>query len=166
VVSVTLPTLTPKLGLVMAHLGISFEPPNTDQNEEHARYDCMQLVRDGRLNGANLLSLRDAGAEWSTIRDEATADVPPPSPNGCLHPADRAGVAPWHRTLRQVKGITDPKALRELSTALQSYAQELRLCAQEARNRSTALRHHAEIVRRTGSATRSRSDQAALRLGY
>ena len=143
----------------MAHLGVSFEPPSTDQYqyEEHARYDCMQLVRDGRLNGANLLSLRDAGAEWSTIRDEATTGRSSHPHPMAASTRPTAQVSPQGRTCRLMKGMTDPKALRELSTALQSHAQELRLSALEARNRSIALRHHAEKVRRTGSAALSRS---------
>ena len=116
----------------MAHLGVSFEPPSTDQYEEHARYDCMQLVRDGRLNGANLLSLRDAGAEWSTIRDEATADVPPPSPNGCLNTADCTGVAPGQNMSPYERHDRPQGAARTL-------------------NRTSVSRSGAEIVRPRGA---------------
>jgi hypothetical protein len=151
----------------MAHLGISFEPPSTDQYEEQARYDCIQLVRDGRLDGASLLSQRDGGIEWSTIRDEATPGrSSDPDPTAAGYARLNRQVLPHGRTHRHMGGMTDPKALRELSTALQSHAQELRWSAQEARNRSIALRHYAEKVRRTGFAARSRSDQATLRLGY
>jgi hypothetical protein len=131
----------------MAHLGVSFEPPSTDQHEEHARYDCMQLVQNGCLNGAYLLSLRDVGAEWSTIRDQATTE----------HSSHPHPIAAFTRLIAAGFGMTDTKALRALSTALQSHAQELRLSAQEARNRSIALRDHAETVRHTGSVALSRS---------
>jgi hypothetical protein len=130
----------------MAHLGVSFEPPSTDQYEEHARYDCMQLVQDGCLDGAYLLSLRDVGAEWSTIRDQATTGHSSPRP-----------IAAFTRLIAAGFRMTDTKALRALSTALQSHAQELRSSSQEARNRSIALRDHAETVRRTGSVALSRS---------
>ena len=150
----------------MAHLGTSFEPPGTDQYEEQARYDCMQFVRDGRLDGASVLFRRDAGVEWSIIRDEATAGRSSPHPTGAAFARPITQGSPHGRTRRNMGGMTDPKALRRLSTALQSHAQELRLSAQEARSRSIALRHFAEKVRHTGSAARSRSDQATQRLGH
>ena len=62
--------------MFMAQLGVSFEPPTSNQHEEQARYECMQLVHHGHLDGGRLLSLRDAGVSWSVIRDEAIAKVP------------------------------------------------------------------------------------------
>ena len=68
----------------MAQLGVSFEPPTSDQHEEQARYECTQLVHHGHLDGGHLLSLRDAGVSWSVIRDEAIAEgAYAPSPEGC-----------------------------------------------------------------------------------
>ena len=55
----------------MSHV-FSFEPPATDQYEEQARYECMRLVQDGRLDGPRVLSQRDDGVPWSVIRDMAT----------------------------------------------------------------------------------------------
>jgi hypothetical protein len=163
----TLPTSTPRSGVTVAHLGISFEPPSTDQYEEQARYDCMQLVRDGRLDGPNVLTLRDVGVGWSTIRDEATAGrSSDPHSTAAVFIRLSTQMSPHGRTHRHTGSMTEPEALRQLSTALQSYAQELRWSAQEARRRSIALRDFAEKVRRTGSAARTRSDQATLRLGY
>jgi hypothetical protein len=55
----------------MSHV-FSFEPATTDQYEEQARYECMRLVQDGRLDGPRVLSQRDDGVPWSVIRDMAT----------------------------------------------------------------------------------------------
>jgi hypothetical protein len=165
--SLTLPTSTQNRGLAVAHLGISFEPPSTDQYEEQARYDCMQLVRDGHLGGAVVLARRDAGVEWSDIRDEPSAGRSSrPRPTAADFTRPNTQMPPQGRTRHDTGSMTEPKALRELSTSLQSHAQELRWSAQEARRRSIALRDFAEKVRRTGSAARTRSVQATLRLGY
>lgn len=58
----------------MSHIGFIFGPPLTDQNEEQARYGCMQLVHEGRLDGAHVLSQRGDGVPWSVIRDWAIAN--------------------------------------------------------------------------------------------
>jgi hypothetical protein len=63
----------------MSHV-FSVEPPATDQYEEQARYECMRLVQDGRLDGPRVLSQRDDGVPWSVMRDMAT----PPRPFGGL----------------------------------------------------------------------------------
>ena len=59
---------TPRGVMFMVQLGVSFEPPTSDQHEE--------LVHHGHLDGGHLLSLRDAGVSWSVIRDEAIAKMP------------------------------------------------------------------------------------------
>ena len=71
----------------MSHV-FSFEPPTTDQYEEQARYECMRLVQDGRLDGPRVLSQRDDGVPWSVIRDMAT---PPRRSGGSTGTCDRAG---------------------------------------------------------------------------
>jgi len=46
-------------------------PPSDDQVDEQARFECMQLVREGTLDNWTVFVQREAGVPWSTIRGEA-----------------------------------------------------------------------------------------------
>ena len=45
--------------------------PSHDQVDEQARFECMQLVREGTLDNWTIFVQREAGVPWSTIRGEA-----------------------------------------------------------------------------------------------
>ena len=45
--------------------------PSYDQVDEQARFECMQLVREGTLDNWTVFVQREAGVPWSTIRGEA-----------------------------------------------------------------------------------------------
>ena len=54
----------------MSHIRTLFQPPRIDQEEEQARYECMQLIKEGRLDSEHVLTQRDKGVPWSVIRDQ------------------------------------------------------------------------------------------------
>jgi hypothetical protein len=47
------------------------QPPRNDPVEEHARFECMRLIREGTLDNWTVFRQREAGVPWSKIRDEA-----------------------------------------------------------------------------------------------
>ena len=98
----------------MSHV-FSFEPPTTDQYEEQARYECMRLVQDGRLDGPRVLSQRDDGVPWSVIRDMATPPRRSGGSTGNLRPRrsspDQGGPLcdyPCRSTIRRTGRLVTP----------------------------------------------------------
>ena len=47
------------------------QPPKNDPVEEHARFEVMRLISEGRLDNWTVFRQREAGVPWSKIRDEA-----------------------------------------------------------------------------------------------
>ena len=44
-----------------------FLPPPSDQTEEQARFEAMQLVRAGAISDAELLRLREQPLSWGAV---------------------------------------------------------------------------------------------------
>jgi hypothetical protein len=45
-------------------------PPSYDQLDELARFECMQLVREGTLDNWTVFVQRQAGVPWSKIKSD------------------------------------------------------------------------------------------------